>query len=297
MTSQPPLLPDLWNALPIEVRTLFEAMQRQIHALQHEMQSLKARLGSNSRNSSKPSSTDPIHFQRQPPQKPTGKKRGGQPGHQRATRPLVPPEQLAETITCRPTACSGCGVALDGSDPTPHRHQVAEIPPIRPTVVEYQVHRLTCPGCGKTTRGTLPQGVPTGSFGPRLQATLSLLAGERLAKRPIQRLARHVLGLSISLGMVSKLEAHTAGVLEGVDAELAEAVRLDPWAHSDETLWRQAGAKVWLWIARSERATHFRISPHRDAATARAMLGTDEGKVVICDRYGGYTWVKKKQWC
>ena len=118
-----------------------------------------------------------------------------------------------------------------------------------------------------------PKAFPTGSFGPRLQAILSLLAGERLAKRPIQRLARNVLGLDISLGMVPKLEAHTATVLEPVDAELAQAVRLDPWAHSDETSWRQAGVKVWLWIARSERATHFRISPHRDADTAPRDAG------------------------
>ena len=231
--------------MPIGVRTLFEAMQQQIDALRHEVQSLKDRLGSTSRNSSKPPSTDPIHLKRQPPKTPSGKKRGGQPGHKRATRPLVPPEQLADTITCKPAACSSRGVALAGTDPTPHRHRVAEIPPTRPVVLEYQVHRLTCPGRGVTTRGTLPQGVPTGSFGPRLQAILSLLAGERLAKRPIQRLARHVPGLDISLGMVSKLEAHTASVLEPVDAELAGAVRLDPWAHSDETSWRQAGAKVW----------------------------------------------------
>ena len=297
MTPQPPLPADLWHTLPIEARTLFEAMQRQIHALQAEVQSLKDRLGSNSRNSSRPPSTDPLHLKRQPSKTPSGKKRGGQPGHKRATRPLVPPDQVGHTIACKPTACSGCGGALDGSDLTPHRHQVAEIPPIRPIVVEYLVHRLTCPGCGVTTRGVLPEGVPTGSFGPRLQATLSLLTGERLAKRPVQRLAKDVLGLDISLGMVPKLEAHTAAVLEPVDAELAGAVRHDPWAHSDETSWRQAGVKVWLWIARSERATHFRISPHRDADTAKAMLGTDDGKVVICDRYSGSTWVKKKQWC
>ena len=284
--------------MPIEVRTLFEAMQRQIHALQHEVQALKDRVGSNSRNSSKPPSTDPIHLKRQPPKTPSGKKRGGQTGHIRATRPLVPPDQLADTIACMPTTCVGCGQALDGSDPDPHRHQVAEIPPVRPVVVEYQVHRLTCPGCGAVTPGTLPEGVPTGSFGPRLHATLSLWAAEfRLAKRPVQRLAQTSFGLDISLGMIAKLEGRTATVLEPVDAELAAAVRLDPRVHIDETPWREAGAKAYLWLGQSERATHLRISPHRDANTARAILGNDSGKVVQCDRYCAYTWVKKKQWC
>ena len=298
MPPTPPLPPEIWNALPLVARTLIEAMQHQIEVLQAEVQALKHRLDTNSRNSSKPPSTDPIHLKRQPPKPPSGKKRGGQPGHQRATRPLVPPEQLADTIPCKPTACAGCGLALDGTDPTPHRHQVAEVPPIRPVVVEYQIHRLTCPGCGVSTPGNLPVGIPTGSFGPRLHALLSLFAAEfRLAKRPVQRLARSVLGLDISLGMISKLEGQTATVLEPVDAELAEAIRLDTHIHIDETPWKEAGAKAYLWLAQSERATHLRISPNRNADTARAVLGTDENKVVICDRYSGYSWVPTKQWC
>ena len=298
MTPQPPLPPDVWNALSVEVRTLFEAMQRQIHALQLEVQSLKDRLGSNSHNSSKPPSTDPIHLKRQPPRTPSGKKRGGQPGHKRATRPLVQPEQLAATIPCKPTACAGCGHALDGFDPRPIRHQVAEVPPIRPVVIEYQLHRLTCPGCGKATRGTLPEGVPAGSFGPRLRAMLSLLAAEfRLAKRPVQRLARTMLGLDISLGMVAKLERQTATVLGPVDAELAEAVRSAPASHIDETPWREANTKAWLWVGTGERVTHFRIAPGRKAETARLILGDDPAKVVICDRFSAYGWVARKQWC
>ena len=301
MTPTPLLPHEIGNATPVEAQTLIEAMRLQIEAMQRQIHALQAKvqsLQSNSRNSSKPPLTDPLHLKRQPPKPPSGQKRGGQPGHQRATRPLVPPEQLLDTITCKPAACSGCGQALDGSDPTPHRHQVAEIPPVQPVVIEYRVHRLSCPGCGVVTTGVLPERVPTGSFGPRLQALLSLFAAEfRLAKRPIQRLARSVLGLDISLGMISKLEGQTATVLEPVDAELACAIRLDPMVHIDETPWRQARARVWLWIGQSDRATHLRISPHRDADTARAMLGDDEGKTVICDRYCAYTWVKTKQWC
>ena len=298
MTPAPPLPPHVWDALPVEARALIEAMQRQIHALQLEVQSLKDRLGSNSHNSSKPPSTDPIHIKRQPPKPPSGKKRGGQPGHKRSTRPLVPPEQLADTIARKPDACVGCGHALDGSDPKPIRHQVAEVPPIRPVVIEYQLHRLTCPGCGTTTRGSLPEGVPSGSFGPRLRAMLSLLAAEfRLAKRPVQRLARTMLGLDISLGMVAKLERQTATVLGPVDAELAEAVRSAPASHVDETPWRQANTKAWLWVGTGAGVKHFRIAPNRKAETARLVLGEDPAKVVICDRFSAYGWVERKQWC
>ena len=298
MMLPPPLPQALWDALPVEVRALIGVMQQQIGSLQDEVASLKQRLDSNSRNSSKPPSSDPIHTRRQPPQPPSGKKRGGQPGHQRSTRPLVPPEQLHDTLTCKPTCCVGCGGVLDGSDPQPVRHQVAEIPPVRPEVIEYQIHRLTCPGCGATTDGSLPEGVPRGSFGPRLRATLGLLAGEfRLAKRPVQRLAKNFLGLDISLGMIAKLERQTALVLEPVDAELARLVREAPWTHIDETPWREANGKAWLWIGSSDQVTHFRISPRRTAEVARSILGEAPEKVAICDRYGGYAWVLCKQWC
>lgn len=126
-------------------------MRLQIDALQAEVRSLKAQIGSNSRNSSKPPSSDPIHKKRQPPQPPSGKKRGGQPGHQRATRPLIPPEQLHDTTPCKPPCCAGCGGALDGSDPDPLRHQVAEIPPIRPQVNELS---LGASGSGAASAGT-----------------------------------------------------------------------------------------------------------------------------------------------
>ena len=71
----------------------------------------------------------------------------------------------------------------------------------------FQLHRLACPHCRIRTCATLPPGVPTGAFGPRLRAVLSVLVGAyRLGKRPVQQLVFDLLGLSISLGMISRLE-------------------------------------------------------------------------------------------
>jgi len=301
----PPLPQDVWDTLPVEAQTFcqvmrlqVDALRLQVDALQAEVRTLKDRLGTNSRNSSKPPFSDPIHLKRQPPKLPSGKKRGGQPGHQRATRPLVPPHQLHDTITCKSACCTARGLALDGSDPQPTRHQVAEVPPIRPEVVEYQVHRLTCARCGVATDGALPEGVSRGSFGPRLRAMLSLFAGEfRLAKRPVQHLVKNFLGLDISLGMIAKHDRQTAIVLGPVDAQLAEAVRVAPWTHIDEPPWREANAKAWLWVGTGDQVTHFRISPKRDTQTARAILGDDPKKVALCDRFSAYGWMARKQWC
>jgi len=62
----------------------------------------------------------------------------------------------------------------------------------------------------------LPHGVPHGGFGPYLQAVLAMLAGAyRLSKRQIQQVSSDLFGLSISTGMISKLERQSAAALEG----------------------------------------------------------------------------------
>jgi hypothetical protein len=138
---------------------------------------LEAQLAQFSGNSSRPPSTDPPGAP--PPSRPkrTGRRRGGQPGHEKHTRALVPPEQVDKIQTCKPKACRRCGKAIAGNDPDPYRHQVIEIPRAKATVEEFQLHALGCETCGITTRATLPPGVPTSPFGPRLQALVAVLSG------------------------------------------------------------------------------------------------------------------------
>ena len=252
----------------------------------------------NSTNSSKPPSSDLPSVKRRPPAPPSGKKRGGQPGHARHVRPLVPPQQVRQVIACKPPECRWCGDALAADDPEPLRHQVAELPPVRPVVDECRLHRLTCPRCRATTRAKLPPGVPCGAFGPRLRAILGVLAGAyRLGKRPIRQLASDLLGLSISTGMISRLERRAAAELEAPVEELREHVRRASPAHVDETSRRQGRDKAWLRAAVAESATVFTIARSRGADVARGMLGADARKVVVSDRYKGYGWIKRRQFC
>src|SRR5262249_39491895 len=181
---------------------------------------------------------------------------------------------------------------LHGEDPTPLVHQVAELPKIEPVVDEYRLHRLACPDCGVTTCGTLPAGVPTGSFGPYLQAVLATLAGAyRLSKRPVQQPTRALFGLAISTGMISKLERSSARALEAPYHELAAAVHTAPVIHADETSWRQQRGKAWLWAAVTAMTTVFTIARNRTAQIAQAVLGTQDGPIVVTDRLGSYDWI------
>jgi transposase len=218
-------------------RPCWKSLQDRIAELEATVRDLQARLQLNSTNSSKPPSSDPIGLKRKPPTPPSQRKRGGQPGHPKAFRPLVPLEKLRSSRDCKPSSCRGCGHALHGEDPNPWIHQVAELPKIEPIVDAYRLHRLTCPDCGTITCATLPDGVPTGGYGPYLQAVLATWAGAyRLSKRQIQQLADDLFGLSISTGMISKLERQSAAALEAPYNELAAAVHTAAVIHADERL-------------------------------------------------------------
>lgn len=296
--SPPPSIPEsLWNTVPPEAQA---AILAAFASLEKRIAELEARLNQNSTNSSKPPSTDPpaVKVKRRPPVPPSGRQRGGQPGHKRHSRALVPPEQIRETFEVKPSQCQGCGSAIQGDDPEPVRHQVAEIPPICLDVVEYRLHRLACSCCGTVTRAELPASAPADPFGPRLRAILAVLAGSyRLAKRPIQQLASDLFGLDVSLGMISKLERRAAEVLEPVVAEVAAAIVAAPSAHIDETSWAEANEKAWLWVGLADDLTAFTIADNRGAGVARSILGTDKAKVVISDRFPSYDWIQQHQYC
>ena len=65
---------------------------------------------------------------------------------------MVPVEEVDAIMPLKPVPCARCEQLLLGEDPHPERHQVTEIPRVRPVITEYQVHRLVCPGCGTVTR-------------------------------------------------------------------------------------------------------------------------------------------------
>jgi transposase len=296
MNQRLPIPEPLWNTIPADARAALRAawrsMEDRIAELEATVRDRQARLQLNSTNSSQPPSSDPIGLKRKPPTLPSGRRRGGQPGHPKASRALVPPEKLHSSTDCKPRSCRGCGHTLVGEDPNPLVPQVAELPQIEPIVDEYRLPRLTCPDCGTTTCGTLPEGVPTVGYGPSLQATLATLAGAyRLSQRQIQRLTGDLFGLSISTGMISESERQSAAALEAPDNELAAAVHTAPVVHADETSWREGRGKAWLWATVAGLIPVFTIARKRNARAAQAVLGAQDGPIAVTDRYSAYDWI------
>lgn len=300
MLQEPPIPKELWDQIPSAAQAallaLFGNLQREVTALRQQVADLTARLGQNSHNSSKPPSSDAPTVKRRPPHEPSGRQRGAQPGHELHARPLLPPD---EEIPCQPTACRRCGEALKGRDPQPLRHQVIELPPIKPQVSEYQLHRLVCPRCGTSTCATLPAGVPAGHQGPRLQAVLAVLTGAyRLSKDQTETLCADLFRVPICAGTICQLEQQTTAALTPVVEQLRQYVKTQH-ANLDETGWRQEGQRAWLWVAVTALGTVFHIARSRGSAVVRSLLGPGLRWVVTSDRFSAYTWLalRRRQLC
>jgi transposase len=306
MDPHPTLPQDLWDQTPPAVRAYIETLEGQvqtltsmIHTLQEQVRALQEQVTQTSRNSSRPPSSDPPQAPR--PSRPRGqRRRGGQPGHLGQTRPLVPVDEVDEVVVLKPDQCSGCQAPLSGDDASPFRHQVIEIPPLKPVITEYQWHQLVCPACGATTRAPWPDGVPSRTYGPRVQATVALCTGAyRLSKRTTQQALEEIFGLPMSVATVSQLEQAMTAVLVAPVEEARTYVHEQAVAHLDETSWRQGDKRGWLWVAVTSWVTVFLVRLSRGGDIARELLGETFAGILVTDRYSAYNWypVRWRQLC
>jgi transposase len=301
MDTHSPLPPAIWDRTPPAAQAYILHLEARVAALEASVQALREQLRQDSRTSSRPPSSDPPTSQRQRRRRPpSGRRPGGQPGHRGQTRMLLPVAEVDEVIMLKPASCARCHQPLEGDDPQPQRHQVFEIPPIRPVVTEYQVHRLVCPACGDVTQATWPAGVPTGMYGPRAQAVAALCTGAyRLSKRTAQRVLDDLFALPMSLGTMSHLEVATTQAVAAPVEEARTYVQEQASAHLDETGWREGGKRAWLWVAATTWVTVFLVRLSRGGQVARDLLGEAFGGILVTDRWSAYNWypVRWRQLC
>lgn len=308
-----PITPEQLAGLPPEFRALLQTVidhyARQVADLKAEVQRLNAEVATlkaelagtrkTPRNSSLPPGSEHPHAKPQRPAREGAKKpRGGQPGHPKHERALIPSGECQDVVACRPTACRGCGHELSGEDPTPLRHQVWDLPEIKPLVIEYQRHRLTCPGCGATTCGQLPPGVPESTAGPGLVALVALLMGcFKQSKRRVALFLEQVLNQPCSPGWVVKLQNQATTALTPAYQELAAQLPTEPVLGIDESPTKEARQKSWLWTFVASTYTVFALRSTRAATVLIELLTEDFDGVVNCDRAKMYWKIGRPQWC
>jgi len=309
----PNLSADEWAATPIAVRTLVRAQQHRLAELEQLVLQLQARLAESeqfatqlqarlgaseerlnqtSRNSSKPPSSDPPQAAPRPKSPPSSKTAGGQPGHPGHGRSFVAIENVQRVVVSRPVSCAACGALLLGEDPHPVRHQVTELPRIEPEVTEYQQHTLICLACGAQTQAPAPAEMPTGSFGPRAQATVGYVTGRLgISQRDAAELLDTVLHLAVGLGTIPALEQAVSAAVAPPVAEAQIYVQTQPVNNTDKTGWPERARRGWLWITTTPLVSVFMLQLTRGADGARASLGPAFKGIVGSDRWSGYNWL------
>ena len=299
MDAQPSLPQEIWERTPVEAQEYIRALEGRVAVLEAMVQRLQAtiqqlteRLQQDSRTSSRPPSSDPPQAAgKRPRREPTGRRPGGQPGHEGQARALVPVEAVDVLIPVKPVRCARCQHPLHGDDPQPQRRQVTEIPPMKPCIPEYQLHRLVCPGCGEATRAEVPAGVPTGGFGPRVQAVAALCTGAyHRSKRATQSVLEDLFGVAMRVGTLVNLEHATVQAVAEPVAAARGYVQQQPVAYLNETGWREGQQRAWLWTAVTTLVTVFVVRRSRSGKVAQELLGERFWGWLVTDRWSGYSW-------
>jgi|SRR6267378_4114451 len=268
-------------------------LEEEVRQLREELRQLKAQLGRNASNSSLPPSANPPQAPA-PVQKPrSGRKPGGQPGHPPHLKQLLPRERITRTERFVPTHCRHCHTPLPTEagpeDPEPTRFQVADLPPVRAEIIEYQGHSRLCPGCGTLTMHAIPAELCRHSIGPGLAAATAYLAGcHQVSKRGLEEIVETLFDVPVALGTIANLEQEMSQALASAHAEAVQAVQEAPVKHADETGWKKHGKKCWLWVAATTQVAAFVLHAGRGLAGLAVLLGDAIGGIVVSDRWCAY---------
>jgi transposase len=286
-----------------EAQQIINALWAIVVELQAKVAALEEKLNTNSKNSSKPPSTDGFKSKKLK-QHGAGKskalKQGAQKDHPGKGRELLPPEQVDSIVVCLPEKTCDCSGQIQPNLSQFKRHQQFELPPIKPLVTEYQLVYGTCCGCGKIHCAALPHGVPNTLLGVRATAAIGIFTGDyRLSKRATKLLLSDFFALPVSLGTISYAEATVSAALEQPVEELKAYIQQQPVVHADETSHKQQGKTQWMWLATTLLVAVFIIRSRRCMDSAKAVLGEKFMGILISDRYSAYNWIQSncRQFC
>jgi transposase len=268
-------------ALVVKQAGVIEGLRAEVAELKAEVADLKRRLAQNSRNSSRPPSSDGLS---KPAPKslrrPSGRKPGGQQGHQGGHLAKVAvPDEVVDHV---PSVCAGCQGDLDDGHDVGHlARQVFDLPEIGLRVCEHRAQRRRC-ACGHETTAAFPAAVTAPvQYGPRVLALgLYLVSFQHLPYARAAQLLSDWIGAPVSTGTLAAFMAQGAEDLQPFLDEVHAQIRAAPVAHFDETGARAQGRLRWLFCASTDTATFYGDHDRRRGAVQQALpaLGAMAGQ-------------------
>ena len=259
-------------ALVVSLRTELAETRAELGQAQERIAELEARLKQNSRNSSRPPSSEGLG--KPAPRslrKKSGRRPGGQDGHKGTTLAQVARPDREERH--EPGCCGRCGARLAGRPVTGvERRQVFDLPPVKIRVTEHQLIEREC-ACGARGKGRAPEGVEApAQYGPRIAAiTIYLYIGQFLSKQRTAQALAELSGIPLSSGTVAGITARAAGKLDGFLERVRENITASEVAGFDETGFRVEGALHWVHCARTGKYTLLMVHPRRGKQAFEAM--------------------------
>jgi transposase len=291
-TALSSLTPAMLIGIIEQQQAVIEQQQAAVTQLQREISELKERLNSDSRTSSKPPSSDLLKKSEKPSKQRarggSGRKAGGQPGHEGKTRQGFSRIDRAEVL--RPSQCPSCGGSAFALEPVKVRqHQVARLVDRPIEIVAYHHQHCRC-ACGEVVSAPWPADVlPRQDLSLGLQSLLAWLGNYgHLSYGKQQELLKALGDIDIGLGTLQATNSRVAdAVIRPVD-QLWHWLRGQDHVQVDETPWCVQGVKEWLWVAGGDSFCLFHAADSRSRDELRTMLGESFDGVLSSDDFSVY---------
>jgi transposase len=230
------------------------------------IQVLEEKINKDSHNSNKPPSSDGLSRKFSRKRQPSGKKPGGQKGHEGTTLSMVKHPQYVKIHEVK--RCHGCGMSLQNERPRGYEaRQVFDIPPIVVEVTEHRGQIKCCPHCGEFSVASFPEGVNHRTqYGTRLKAHAVYLKnyGFLSYDRTAQAFA-DLYSIPLSVGTLASIDQRCARRVEGVVEQIRQKLIRERVVHFDETGLNINGELYWLHGAGTQRFTYY--YPHKRRGT------------------------------
>jgi transposase len=267
-----------------------EELEAQLMQALLRMEELERRLAKDSRNSSKPPSSDSLGRKASKLRQKSGKPSGGQKGHRGyALQPVGTPD---EVIMHRPSHCEAChGELTELAGQVKERRQIHELPELRLLVTEHQMQAICCPQCQHLTAAKFPAGVEApAQYGPRLQALAVYLSQFQLL--PMERICELLADLQLcqlSQGTLANWIAKATTTLEPTMQTLKRLLVASSLDHVDETGGSIKGLLHWFHVNATKWLTLYSWNRKRgqEATDAIGILPQYQGRAMH-DRLSSY---------
>lgn len=281
--SKPTNLDKAWS--------LIQQLLKENEQLRQRVTSLEDQLKTNSKNSSKPPSSD-----RKGKSRMTHSRGIKKPSHPGRTRKTIDSSQMTREEIIRPTICPRCQSTKLVSERRPWFLYRWELPKLVLEGIRLRMERCRCTECGKSVRPASPKS--HAMIGANLTAFI-LQSSSRfhLSNRKIAQLIESLSGVRFSPATIQNTLIRGSVALETAYAEVEQDSRQERIVGADETGWRTHGQRRWAWVASGKTTTLLRIEEKRNRASAERLLGKGSKQSLITDRYRAYCPRGHHQFC